>query len=97
MRKLKLAICEDEEKEYQNFLTLLEKSGVENEVDYFCDGSDLLKQFYQGKYDLIFMDIYMNQMNAWRRSRKFVKLMSMFPLLLRRQVRTILRTAFAYV
>lgn len=64
MRKLKLAICEDEEKEYQNFLTLLEKSGVENELDYFCDGSDLLQQFYQGKYDLIFMDIYMNQMNG---------------------------------
>ena len=59
MRGLKIAVCEDEPEEYEKLKRLLDESGREVEIDYFPEGSALLKSFYAGKYDLVLLDIYM--------------------------------------
>ena len=64
MRKLKCAICEDEDQEYQRFLELCESLPDNYTLDHFTDGSEFLASYYQGKYDLIFMDIYMKKVNG---------------------------------
>jgi DNA-binding LytR/AlgR family response regulator len=64
MRKLKCAICEDEEPEYNRFLELCHQLPEDFTLDHFTDGSEFLASYYQGKYDLIFMDIYMKTMNG---------------------------------
>lgn len=56
---LHIAICEDEKKERDKLLRLLDKSGIENTYSVFFYGEELLADFEQGKYDLILMDIYM--------------------------------------
>ena len=49
MRGLKIAVCEDEPEEYEKLKRLLDESGREVEIDYFPEGSALLKSFYAGK------------------------------------------------
>ena len=56
---LHIAICEDEKKERDKLLRLLDESGIENTYSVFFYGEELLADFEQGKYDLILMDIYM--------------------------------------
>ncbi|MCI6767966.1 LytR/AlgR family response regulator transcription factor [Porcincola intestinalis] len=64
MRGLKIAVCEDEPEEYEKLKRLLDESGREVEIDYFPEGSALLKSFYAGKYDLVLLDIYMKGMGG---------------------------------
>ena len=60
MEQLHVAICEDQLEEQTRLLTLIEQSGELVRCDRFCCGEDLLSRFQRGKYDLIFMDIYMS-------------------------------------
>lgn len=80
MRKLKCAICEDEEKEYQRFLELCDQIPEDYTLDHFTDGSELLSSYYQGKYDLIFMDIYMTHMNGVETVAKIREVDSQVPI-----------------
>lgn len=57
---LKIAICEDEAKQRERLLKLLNESSVENTYSVFSNGEELLADFEPGKYSLILMDIYMN-------------------------------------
>ena len=61
---LKLAVCEDEPAEYEMLKHLLNASGKVEDIDYFPEGSVLLKSFYTGKYDLVLLDIYMKGMGG---------------------------------
>lgn len=54
-----LAICEDDGDDLALLLQRIEESGVPVQVDTFPCDETLLAAFLPGKYDLIFLDIYM--------------------------------------
>lgn len=57
---LKIAICEDTPADADYLLSHLEEIGIAVEVEAFSSGEALLLAFLPGKYDLIFLDIYMS-------------------------------------
>jgi len=64
MADLHIAICEDDNQEYDLLSQILKESSVDVEWERFSDGPSFLAQFYQGRYDLILMDIYMTGMTG---------------------------------
>ncbi|MEG1577977.1 MAG: response regulator, partial [Oscillospiraceae bacterium] len=59
MEDLQIAVCEDLLEEQQRLLTMIEKSGIPASCTTFESGEAFLQDYRAGKYDLIFMDIYM--------------------------------------
>lgn len=57
---LKIAFCEDRAEDSALLLTLIENSGIPALCDAFSSGEELLGTFLPGRYDLIFLDIYMD-------------------------------------
>ena len=56
---LKIAICEDTPADAELLLSHLAEIGIAAESEAFSSGETLLAAFLPGKYDLIFLDIYM--------------------------------------
>lgn len=56
---LKIAICEDTPADAELLLSHLAEIGIAAEAEAFSSGEALLAAFLPGKYDLIFLDIYM--------------------------------------
>jgi DNA-binding LytR/AlgR family response regulator len=61
---LRIAICEDMPADAETLRGCIEKSGVPAECALFECGEDFLAAFRAGRYDLIFMDIYMKGMRG---------------------------------
>lgn len=61
---LRIAVCEDEDREMERMTGLLKDMAPDCIVDIFRDGESFLAAFRKGKYDLILMDIYMDEMNG---------------------------------
>lgn len=59
MEPLRIAVCEDSTEEQKKLLSILEQSEIPTETATFANGEDFLKDYRQGKYDLLLMDIYM--------------------------------------
>lgn len=59
MEDLQIAVCEDLLEEQQRLLTQIQKSGIPASCTTFESGEAFLQDYRIGKYDLIFMDIYM--------------------------------------
>ncbi len=57
---LKIAVCEDTSADADLLLSYLAKSGIAAEWEAFTSGEGLLAAFLPGKYDLLFLDIYMS-------------------------------------
>lgn len=57
--KLVIGICENEQKEYETLLALIQKSNVECSISSFVNGESFLQSYFPGEYDLILMDIFM--------------------------------------
>ncbi len=57
---LYVAVCEDTKSHADWLLALLAQSGFAPRCDAFSSGEALLAAFAPGKYDLIFLDIYMD-------------------------------------
>jgi len=64
METLHAAVCEDNPSEQSKLLAILEKSEIPAETAVYCCGEDFLKEYRKGKFDLIFMDIYMDGLNG---------------------------------
>ncbi len=64
MNYLKIGICEDDPAELKQLLKLLEDDPVDCETECYESGEDFIRNFHSGKYDLIFMDIYMKEMSG---------------------------------
>lgn len=60
METLQVAVCEDIPEERNKLLSLIEQSGVSAHCTVFPSGEEFLADYQAGKYDLIFMDIYMD-------------------------------------
>lgn len=61
---LLIAICEDQPEDAALLLDFVGKSGIPSSCTAFSCGGDLLDVFSPGRYDLIFLDIYMNGMRG---------------------------------
>lgn len=60
MEPLQIAVCEDIIEEQKQLLSLIESSGISSKTTVFSRGEELLQEFRAGRFDLIFMDIYMD-------------------------------------
>ncbi|MFI3236910.1 MAG: LytTR family DNA-binding domain-containing protein [Lachnospiraceae bacterium] len=63
-KTLNIAICEDIETERDHLLSILKVSQFPMTIAVFERGEDFLAQYQLRKYDLIFMDIYMDGMTG---------------------------------
>lgn len=59
-----IAICEDTPADAQLLLSYISDSGIAGRCESFSSGEALLEAFRPGKYDLIFLDIYMGGMKG---------------------------------
>lgn len=64
MDTIKIAVCEDEDKEYNRLLELLNNCKYTYTITRYTEGQSLLDEYYPYKFNLILMDIYMNGLNG---------------------------------
>ncbi len=58
---LRIAVCDDTAKERENLAAILADTKIKNVAYFFVSGEEFLNSYEANKYDLIFMDIYMEQ------------------------------------
>lgn len=61
---LNIAICEDHAADMSLLADYIRQSGIDAQYDLFSSGEEFLEHFAAGRYDIIFMDIYMNGMRG---------------------------------
>ena len=70
---LRLAICDDRTEDRERLCRLLKEYGQYNNleltVDQWSTGEDFLLSFAPGRYQLVFLDIYMKQINGVETAR----------------------------
>jgi len=64
MSALRIAICEDLDKDSEHLNSLIGESGIDAEVSLFKSGGAFLASQPAGKYDLVFLDIYMGNITG---------------------------------
>ena len=66
---MRIAICEDMDKDAEHLCSLIERSGVEAEVTRFESGGAFLASQPAGRFDIVFFDIYMDGMTGVEAAR----------------------------
>jgi DNA-binding LytR/AlgR family response regulator len=61
---LRVALCEDTPVDAETLVALIDMSGIPYQLDSFPSGETLLEVFEKEKYDLIFLDVYMNKLTG---------------------------------
>ena len=64
MRKLSIAICEDQDADRKRLEDAIALTGVPCVCEFFENGEEFLADFVHGKYDLVFLDVYMGGMTG---------------------------------
>ncbi|MCI8512251.1 MAG: response regulator transcription factor [Lachnospiraceae bacterium] len=64
MEPLQAAVCENDQNEQEKLLAILQKSELPVEASVYCCGEDFLRDYQRGRFDLVFMDIYMDGLNG---------------------------------
>lgn len=64
MEQLHIGICEDEEMHRRQLLQIITDSPYDTTIETHERAEELLSSFYPGKFDLLFMDIYMSGMTG---------------------------------
>lgn len=72
--KLNIAICEDLQSEREHLLSVLNQTNIPFNIVNFHNAEDFLSQYQLRKYDLIFMDIFMNGMTGIEAATEIRKL-----------------------
>lgn len=67
---LRIAICEDNNDDMSLLAEAIEKSDILTNQEFFVSGEELLEDFVPGKYDLIFLDIYMEGLTGIETAKK---------------------------
>lgn len=76
---MRIAIADDLETDREKISSMLPSSFGKlgysiTCLDVYCDGSELLRNFSKGKYDIIFLDIYMSEINGIEAARLIRKM-----------------------
>lgn len=64
MECLHTAVCEDDPDDVKTLLSILQRSEIPTETAVYSSGEEFLGEYRPGKYDLIFMDIYMDKITG---------------------------------
>ncbi|MDR1357892.1 MAG: LytTR family DNA-binding domain-containing protein [Coriobacteriales bacterium] len=67
---LRIAICEDTEPDLENLSNFIEGSGISYTLDVFTTGEAFIAEFSKGKYDLIFLDVFMDVLSGVETAEK---------------------------
>lgn len=70
MEQLVAAVCEDDQADRERLCGLIDASGVSASVCVFETGEDFLAAWRPGRFDLIFMDIYLDGLSGVEAVRK---------------------------
>ena len=71
---LHIAICEDTEPDLAVLRALIDGSGVSCVLEVFNSGESFIGQFAKGKYDLIFLDVFMGELSGVETAEKIREL-----------------------
>jgi len=71
---LRIAICEDTEPDLAALITLVENSNVSYQLDVFKNGEGFIDQFGKGQYDLVFLDVFMDELSGVETAEKIREL-----------------------
>jgi len=74
MEKLMIAVCEDNRADRERLCGLIEANGASASVAAFETGEKFLSAWQPGRFDLIFMDIYLDGMSGLEAVRKIREL-----------------------
>ena len=61
---LRIAICEDTESDLKRLKGFIENSGIAYVLDVFTSGEALIAQFKKSSYDIIFLDVFMEELSG---------------------------------
>ena len=64
MEQLRIAVCEDDRADRERLCALIDAGGVPASVAVFETGEDFLSAYQPDRFDLIFMDIYLDGMDG---------------------------------
>lgn len=70
MEQLVVAVCEDDQADREQLCGLIDASGTSASVSVFERGEDFLAAWQPDRFDLIFMDIYLDGLNGVEAVRK---------------------------
>lgn len=70
MEELQIALCEDQTEEQTQLARLIRSGTISSHVAVFENGENFLKEYRPGRFDLIFMDIYMDGITGVETVRK---------------------------
>lgn len=70
MEQLKIAVCEDDRTDRERLCRLIDASSVSASVAAFENGEDFLSAWQPDRFDLIFMDIYLDGLSGVEAVRK---------------------------
>jgi len=59
MEELQIALCEDDKEESKRLTRLVQEGSVPAKVTVFDSGESFLRDYRPGRFDIVFMDIYM--------------------------------------
>jgi DNA-binding LytR/AlgR family response regulator len=62
--ELRIAICEDMEKDQDLLLARIRESGISSKCETFASGEAFLEKFKPGMYHLVYLDIYMDELTG---------------------------------
>lgn len=71
---LRIAICEDTESDLKNLKALIESARIGYSLDVFTTGEEFIQHFSKGAYDLIFLDVFMNELSGVETAEKIREL-----------------------
>lgn len=64
MEQLLIAVCEDDRADCEQLCGLIAASGIPASVTVFERGEDFLSAWQPGRFDLVFMDIYLDRLDG---------------------------------
>jgi DNA-binding LytR/AlgR family response regulator len=64
MEQLNICICEDNDRDYETLRALIDKEEANTVCEHYSSAEDFLKEYYPGKFDLLFLDIYMQSVTG---------------------------------
>lgn len=64
MEQLLIAVCEDDRADCEQLCGLITASGIPSSVTVFERGEDFLAAWQPGRFDLVFMDIYLDRLDG---------------------------------
>ena len=71
MSALRIAVCEDTDRDAEHLCSMIEGSNTDAEISRFRSGGDFLASRPAGRYDIVFFDVLMGNLSGVETARAF--------------------------